>query len=177
MRIYDDFVLARAFDLALTETVLGGHENIRREHVLIGICSLEKFVAAAPLAIYHPDLVNRLVTEVQIIERGLAQFEASPTDLRRHVRTAMARGDYSHSARAVIHRSPECKAAFLQARKLAEEAGAPTLRCIHLLAAILGDVGPLLAEALDELGIEGGHLSRLLLAPDDGGAATHQFGE
>jgi len=146
--------LALAWRIAAIETAHARHPFIEKEHMLIGICSLEKvLVPGGPGEGIDSMVRDTLEEESEIVRDILGEFELDPTRLRRAVREALGKGTHRHTEQ-VIHRSEDCKAYFRRAEELAESTGEGEVRCLHLLAAIMEQPGELIPEVLANLGVE-----------------------
>jgi ATP-dependent Clp protease ATP-binding subunit ClpC len=135
----------RAWQMAAAEAGAASHPFLEPEHLLIGICSLEKLLAAPPdrLAL-PPEARAGLRQEAEAVARALQAVGLEPTALRREVRQSLGAGDAKYPDN-VVHRSPACKQVFANAALLA--AGQP-VTCLHLLTVILRAPGPALGGLL-----------------------------
>jgi len=141
-----------AWEYAAGEAAYGRHQFIEREHLLMGICSLEKVLAAEGQGQELDSRVAQaLQTESDAIRGILGAFKLEPKVMRRALREHIGTGDYQH-AESVIHRSEECKGFFRLAETLARAAGPDQVRCVHLLAAVLEKPGEAIAAVLTRLG-------------------------
>lgn len=143
-----------AWQIAAAEASHAKHQFIEKEHLLIGICSLEKLLMPGALEEeLDPDMEKALRMEADAVEDMLREFELNPTELRRAVRKALGKGTYRHTER-VIHRSEDCKSYFLRAEQLAGAAGAEEVCCVHLLCAIWERPGKLITSVLADFGVD-----------------------
>jgi len=136
-----------AWQIAAGEAGAAKHQYIEKEHMLIGICSLEKIVMLDAEAKLPQQTRQALQAESDDVENVLHGFELDSTQLRRQVREKLGRGDYEHTEK-IIHRSEACKKFFSRADKLATSG--EDISCLHLLAAILGEPGDVIEGILDE---------------------------
>jgi len=134
--------------MATGEAAAAGHQYIMREHLLMGICGLEKVLSPAGGVELDQRVRQTLQTERDSVEDVFGDTELNPRLLRRQVRKRLGQGTYRHTER-VVHRSEACKVIFQRADELAEDRERTSSH--HLLAAILeapGDtIGGILAEA------------------------------
>jgi len=137
-----------ALQLSAQEAAVAWSEFIEPQHILIGICSLEKILMQADDL--DPSARQSLQLEKDAIEEILRHFELDATDLRRSVRDELSEGGYEHTDK-IIHRSPACKQVFKRAIALAESA--ETVTCIHLLAAVLEQPNPLITSVIETEGV------------------------
>lgn len=141
-----------AWQLSAQETAVSEYLLIEPDHLLIGICSLEKIHPGAATG----DLVDSFSqkafqTEVAAIEEILGAFELDPTSLRRAVRRKLGKGDAARVEK-IVHRSPACKQVFQRAGELASTESPVT--CIHLLAALLEPPTAILSAVLKKAGVK-----------------------
>jgi len=139
------------WQLAAGEAAAAQHPFIESDHLLIGICSLEKVLHGAEDADLGAHSRESLQAEYNALEDILRGFELDSTQVRRCLRRKLGKG-ISQCTEKVIHRSPACKQVFESARALATAAGEMT--CIHLLAAILEQPGKGISSVLDEAGVK-----------------------
>ena len=144
-----------AWQIAAGEAAAAQHPFIEPDHLLIGICSLEKVLQGAGHAVLDVHSQGTLQAEYDAVEDILRGFEMDSTQLRRSLRQKLGKGN-SQCTEKVVHRSPACKQVFASARALATAAGEMT--CIHLLAAILEQPGKGISSVLDEAGVKIGDL-------------------
>ena len=137
-----------AWQLSAQEAAAARSEFIEPQHILIGICSLEKISMQADEL--DPSARQSLKLEQDDVEDILGDFELDTTDLRRSLREALGEGGHEHTEK-IIHRSPACKQVFKRAIALAKSA--ETLTCIHLLAAVLEQPDSVIASVLETAGV------------------------
>jgi ATP-dependent Clp protease ATP-binding subunit ClpC len=137
---------------------------IEKEHLLIGICSLEKaFVPGVLKEPLSPDVESSLRIEADAVDDMLRKFELDSTELRRAVRNALEKGNYQRTEE-VIHRSEDCKSYFLRAGELAESVGAEGIDCTKLLVAILERPGKLITDVIGYFGADAEALKQRIVA-------------
>ena len=140
---------SKAWDIAAEEAARSKGRFIEKEHLLIGVLSLEKALATA-----EGEASRAMKAENDALDNVL-EGVCSPAShtlsltLRRTVRKSLEVADRSQEAR-VIHRSENTKAVFRKAGELSYSKGEIT--CLHLLAAILENPGPVIESALAAVG-------------------------
>jgi ATP-dependent Clp protease ATP-binding subunit ClpC len=128
-----------ALKMAASEAVTSKHPYIEKEHLLIGITSLEKIMmfGQKEWGLSQQDR-QRLQSEHDALEKILREFQFNTAKMRRMVHATLVKGNYKHTDR-VIHRSEACKSIFNRAEKLVELT--PEVSCLHLFAALLEEPG------------------------------------
>ncbi len=149
-----------AWEIAAAEAARARHAFIEREHLVIGLCSLQKVLQYLNYTRVESLPVDVLREEADGIERMLAAVGITDASMRRGVRSRLRPGIAVHAER-VVHRSEECKGYFRRARELAEGEGDIAVR--HLLAAVLEDPGPIVSAVLAGAGVSPDQLRRELL--------------
>jgi ATP-dependent Clp protease ATP-binding subunit ClpC len=149
-----------AWQVAAGETVAGGHKFISRERLLIGICSLGKVLQSKGAAA-QPRARQALQAEGNAVGGALHVCSLDMTRLRRLVRQGIGRGNYDHTG-LVIHRDKECKAIFGRAEEMVPPGG--TVNCLHLLAALMEEPGPVIEQVLQRVGVRPAVLREQALA-------------
>jgi ATP-dependent Clp protease ATP-binding subunit ClpC len=135
-----------AWKLAVWEASAAKSRFIEKEHAVIGLLSLEKVAAGKPDDLkLNREQWNGVRAEWAALREVFSACSLNATALRRELRNAIGTGTHQHSEK-VIHRSAECKAFFQIAAALAGEA--EQVSALHLLAAIVGEPGELLAQLL-----------------------------
>jgi len=148
--------------IAAWEVGAARHQYIEKEHILIGICSLEKVVTLdVGETRLTPQTLQALEAVHDNIESLLGMFELDETRLRRQVREKLGQGNYEHIEK-IIHRSENCKKVFNRAHELATSGG--EISCFHLLAAILEEPGDVIGTIFDEEGVKPAELFQRALA-------------
>lgn len=154
-----------AWQIAAGEAAAAKHQFIEKEHILIGICSLEKLlILNAEESGLKPQERQAVQVEHDVIEDVLRGFELDSTRLRRLLRKRLGDGNYKHTEK-VIHRSEACKRIFIRADELAASTG--EISCLHLLAAILEKPGGVLSSVLAEAGVKSADLRERAIAYDE----------
>ena len=157
-----------AWQMADAEAGAAKHQYIEKEHLFIGILSLEKVVALGPeKAGLQTQGWQALQVEHGGVKDVLNWCALDGVHLRRYVRQGLRRGNYRHTEE-VIHRSEACKKVYNHAEELAPPGG--RISCLHLLAAILEDPGEIIDRTLAQAGVRPADLRAASLAR----AGTHQ---
>ena len=146
----------QAWQVAAGEAVAAGHEFIDPEHLLIGVCSLDKWLKSGVAA--EPQAREAALVERDAVAEALRGCGLDVVRLRRLVREKLGRGNHELAGR-VVHRSEECKAAFRRAEALVGPGRGVT--CLHLLAALMEDPGPIVGQALGDARVPPEHLRHL----------------
>jgi ATP-dependent Clp protease ATP-binding subunit ClpC len=157
-----------AWQVAAGETVAGGHRFIGREHFLIGVCSLDKLLRNNGVGI-QPQAHRALQAEGNAVADALRGCGLDATRLRRLARQRIGRGSYDHTG-LVIHRDEKCKATFGRAEELVQPGGIVT--CLHLLAALMEEPGPVACQVLQGVGVQPETLRERALAVAQRGPAA-----
>jgi ATP-dependent Clp protease ATP-binding subunit ClpC len=155
------FAAYAAWQLSAQEAATSKYPMIETEHLLIGVCSLEKIQMSGAGDDRDPLSKKTLQAETVGVEDVLGNFKLDPTSLRRSVRQKLGKGN-ALSAEKVIHRSPTCKQVFQRAGELA--GASEEITCIHLLGAILEQHSATISSVLEEAGVKPGALLGLALA-------------
>ena len=151
---------ALAWQIAALEAGAAHHQYIDKEHVLIGILSLEKKIKY-DLEKSGVEAAQEIQVEYRSLLDLLGGFGIDPAKLRRDIRQRMGKGNYRHIEKT-IHRSEACKKVFERANELATNS--KEITCLHFLAAILEEPGSIIVNALNLIGIEPSVLQALRVA-------------
>jgi ATP-dependent Clp protease ATP-binding subunit ClpC len=158
-----------AWNAAAAEAAALNHSFLEREHLFIGLCSLDKLVR------FHerrkdlePGELASLRLESEVLLDVFHAQAIAPQDLRRRVRQRMEPGP-SARADASIRRSRRTRNVFTQAEQLALPHHTTSL---HLLAALFDKPGTVIREALKEQRTEPDILRKKLIAQLMAGAAA-----
>ena len=143
-----------AWQAAASEAASGGHEFISRELILIGICSLDKWLRSDGAGC-QPQACEALLAECNAVAEAMHSCGLDATKLRRLVREKCGQGNYKPASR-VVHRDEGCKATFRRAEDLVGPGGDAT--CLHLLAALMGDPGHIVGQILEAAHVQPAHL-------------------
>lgn len=144
---------SKAWDIAAEAAARGKQRFIEKEHLLIGVLSLDKAMETA-----DPAEIKTLKAEydaIQNVLEGACSAQAPATVLRRALRKSLG-GEDRESDRKMMHRSEECKSIFRRAGALSYAKGEVT--SLHLLAAVLERQGPIIEAALGGMGIKAADL-------------------
>jgi ATP-dependent Clp protease ATP-binding subunit ClpC len=137
-----------AWKVAAAEAANARHPQIGNALLLVGLCSLEKLLAARDERALSPETAEAVRRESDRVEAALARAGLEPALLRRALRDRAGRGTFVHGDRPV-GRSGPCKETFYRAALLA---GGGEVTCLHLLAAVAQDPDPLVSKPLRDLG-------------------------
>lgn len=130
-----------AWELAAREAARAMHPYIDKEFLLIGLCSLEKWLAAQTQSRESTaEGAEDLQVQADALQQILRTVAITPTRLRHTLRAALGKGTHTHEKK-VVHRSEACRTVFQRAGALAEAAGAAEISCLHLLLAIFEQPG------------------------------------
>ena len=122
-----------SWKIAAWEAEKASHHYIEKEHILIGICSLDKILDFSKKGGANAEDLYNIENARANIEEILNCFELNPAVLRRQLRKELGKGDHKHPDK-IIHRSEECKKIFSYAEKIA---GQDQISCLDLLSAIM----------------------------------------
>ncbi len=136
-----------AWQIAGMEAGQSGHERIEPVHLLIGVCSLDKFLApeVLPRLKLSDEQTQAAKQECDVANALLRQSGGEPVSLRRQLRAGIKQGPRPDGAPGKISRSDTSRLVFGQAE--AQSSGSVLLT--HLLAAL----GVALRELLVPLGV------------------------
>jgi len=128
-----------ALKMAASEAVTSKQQYIEKEHLLIGIMSLDKIMmfGGGEWGLRKQDR-QILQDEHTALEEILREFQFNTGKMNRMMQATLVKGKHEHTDK-VIHRSKACKAIFNRAEQLVELA--PELTCLHLFSALLEDPG------------------------------------
>lgn len=136
-----------SWQLAAREAAAAKFQLIEKEHIFIGICSLEKVLSLGQEGSgLSPQDFAALQKEHDSLQTLTKKLNLDMTQLRRRMRQILGVGDYKHSEK-VIHRSDSCKKMFARACELPSPSEAVSV--LHLLAAIMEQPGDRILQALD----------------------------
>jgi ATP-dependent Clp protease ATP-binding subunit ClpC len=136
------------WQVAANEAVRSRHESIEREHMLIGLCESERITSLPDSASLIAGFGEHLAEE---LERLVAFFEKQGLDYAKvghKLRQFLDKGDSQRGESDSVHRSPNCRLAFDEASQLAETHSAEAFNCLHFVAALLGNPGARIAQAI-----------------------------
>jgi len=134
---------ALAWKIAMFEALQAGSELLEKEHLLIGLCSLEKVIRLEDLSRDLP-VAAGVLHERDALDFSLRKFSLDASKLRRGVRDTLPPGRRAGNVR-ILHRSPDCRKYFDRANEIA---GKNAVTSIHLLQSVLEDPGPKIIRVL-----------------------------
>jgi ATP-dependent Clp protease ATP-binding subunit ClpC len=150
---------SKAWDIAAEEASRSSARLIGKEHLLIGLLSLDKAMEEA-----DPEEIKPLKAELDAIRNvleGACDLPAPASAIRRSIRRSLEGGNKSADGR-IVHRDEECKSIFRRAGALSYSRG--EVSCLHLMAAVMERPGPIIEAALSGTGIEASGLQEPLEA-------------
>jgi hypothetical protein len=139
-----------AWKIAMFEALLTGSKFLEKEHLLIGLFSLEKVINLDDLTRNVP-IAQKILHERDILDLSLKKTHMDAAAFRRNVRRALPRGEKPANVK-IIHRSSDCRKYFDRAVILAN---GNEIACIHLLNAILENPGPRILNILEPITNDG----------------------
>src|ERR1035438_2473679 len=131
------------------KAVAGIQEFIEREHLFIGLAKAESLLAD----LESTDVRAKMGDPAALLEelRNLGDcFRRQNLDVekaRRRARYLAGKGEVQRTDQDAVHRSAECREAFVRAVEYAQE-GVKGLHCLHLLAGLLAQPGVRVAQAI-----------------------------
>lgn len=132
-----------AWKIAAFEALRAHSEFIEKEHLLIGLFSIEKVLSRDDFY-RNPKIAKVILEEKDALDFPLRQSGMDAMGFRRRVRHALPKG-YAPYGGAIIHRSSRCKECFRRAALLSN---GKEVTCIQVLNAILDDPGEILQEIM-----------------------------
>jgi ATP-dependent Clp protease ATP-binding subunit ClpC len=138
-----------AWQIAASEAAAARHQCIEKEHIFIGICSLEKVFSVEQIKEQLGASLKQLELEHSVLEKIIKGLALDMAEMRRAARKALGAGNYEHQEN-VVHRSPECKSCFSRGQEL----GKGELNAFFLLAAILENSGEIISDILKKFNVE-----------------------
>jgi len=134
------YALETVWQYAAEEAVAAGSDHIEPEHLLVGICSIEKLFSAG-LSSSHltPYSLASIRSEWQELLALLLDAKLTPSTLRRELRKTIAPGSIRPGTARTVSRSERSRAIFSRAEQTAAQAGSTLVGIIYLLAALLED--------------------------------------
>ena len=139
-----------AWKMAAFEALREQSEFIEKEHLLIGLYSLEKVLGIKDFA-RAAKAAQTVLEEKDALDFPLCNSGMDPVTLRRRIRQAIPRGVSRHESKT-IHRSRECKNIFSRAEQMAQ---GYDVTCIHLLSAILESPGQIILNVIENAPVVG----------------------
>ena len=153
-----------AWQIAAYEAAEANYHFIEKEHLFIGILSLEKVVAGGPdQSGLDQNAWQELKTENSVLNKVLGSFGIEQTRLRRIIRKKLGNGGYKHTEKT-IHRSETCKALFA---KVAAVSDSERITALNLAAAIAENPEDLLTKVFSEMRVDPRVLRTALLTPNE----------
>ncbi|MFA5008291.1 MAG: ATP-dependent Clp protease ATP-binding subunit [Candidatus Omnitrophota bacterium] len=147
-----------AWQIAASEAYAAKNQYIEKEHILIGICSLEKACTAEQIKQQLGAGLKQLEIEYFDLEKIAETFSLNMAQLRREIRNSLCAGSYEHQEK-VVHRSSECKNYFSRGQEL----GKGGLNSLYLMAAILENPGEIISNVFNKFNVNPQRLKDKLL--------------
>jgi ATP-dependent Clp protease ATP-binding subunit ClpA len=143
MNTSNNILIIASWEIAAQEAYKARQNLLNKEHLLIGICSLEKLQASLSKdKNVAPEFLLSLKNDIDSVEAEiLLFFRLDPRALRRNIRACLTHGSSTSPIDSLIHRDQECKNIFNRA---AELAGGKEITCVHLLNAIMENPGEII---------------------------------
>ena len=139
--------------IAALEADEAGHELIEKEHVMLGLCSLDKVLSSSSwMKSLEESDQNTVEMEAALVSQTFAKIGLDPVKCRRLLRNMM--GAKKTTSQQIIHRSAECKQYFQSAITEAIASGeTESVAAEHLLVAILAKPGATIGKAFQQMAI------------------------
>jgi hypothetical protein len=132
-----------AWKIARFEALRAGSRYLEKEHLFIGLCSLEKVLSVNDLVRHRP-VAQSVLYEKDTLDLALKKTRMDAATFRQKVRNTLPRGEGEKNAK-VIHRSPDCRTCFDLAAAHAKD---KEITCIYLLDSIFENPGPIILNVL-----------------------------
>ncbi len=150
---------AIARQIAAAEAANARHPFLEREHLIIGLCSLQKAVGFVRFVRTEVFPMEQIRKEAEEVENRLASLGITSATLRRGIRSRLRPGTVRSADRS-IHRSEACREIFRKAKEEADKEGFEETHVRHLLDVVLADPGPIVSAVLAGAGILPSSLKR-----------------
>ncbi len=143
---------AMAWDISVHEAVRAKSPQIEKEHLFIGLMSLDKAVALTPGELsVTGEAWAELKKEYAVLSSALAKRGLDMPSVRRALREKLTPGVFVHAGK-VVHRSVECKGYFAAAESIGLIAQASKITSADLACAVLDDPGRIISSVFGGLG-------------------------
>ena len=150
---------ALAWQIAASEAAAARHPNIEREHLLIGLCSLNKTLGFVRFVKTEGLPLDAVREEADRIEEALSAMGIASATLLRGVRSRLRPGR-ARPSEQTLHRSDPCRELFRKANEIAGREGREETGAGDLLTAVLSDPGAIISAALAGAGAITGDMRR-----------------
>ena len=138
-----------SWHLAAGEAYSLRHPLIEREHMLLGICGIERAILLNSDKDGMTETTRKeILIEHDAVDDALSALGLNSAGLGQKIREKLSRGSHAHPSKTVS-RSPGVKTAF---RRAVEDSPEGVANCLHLLSALLEEPGPFLTSLLGENG-------------------------
>ncbi len=138
-----------ALAIGASEAMAAGHPFIRKEHILIGICSLGKIPRMKNQLPFNEDSLRDLLDEYESVEGILRTVRLSGASFRRQLRLMLGTERSTYPG-GMIHRDSECKQVFARAQQICDDFSGNQTTSAHLFSAIMENPGPGIQKILDK---------------------------
>jgi adenylate cyclase len=144
-----------AWQVAASEAIRSGHKSIDPLHLLIGICSIDKYLEPSnPTQIAGKTVTAPSVrTEWQNIQNALDAARLEPAQLRRAARRRLGQAVAKTQSETKVSRSQASRLIFDRAEQLARDSSTTAIGLVPLFAALLDSDELALAELIAREGI------------------------
>ena len=150
-----------AYEYAQEEARKRSWQYVEKEHLFIGILSIEKAkILFTPARLGMDRHVSDDEAECNGIKELFGRFDIDAAALRRTLRGRLPRGAFHHSGDEILSQSEECGALNLRSAQI----GRGEINSFSVFAAILEDPGELIRSLLCEFIIEPRFLLKQTLA-------------
>lgn len=129
--------VSTAWQISAVETAKAGVQFIEREHILIGLLSIEKILSIDPSEFKDQDYIKTVSEEYLQFAPILKAVFFDITSTRRELRKFCPKEGFRH-IEEIVHRSQDCKQLFLEAASLSD---LQTITLSSLYSAILKSPG------------------------------------
>jgi adenylate cyclase len=144
-----------AWRVAADEAIRSGHKSIEPLHLLIGTCSVDKYLEAVfPQEIEGKTAASPSArTEWQVFQNALEASRLDPIQLRRAARQHLGQAVAKIKSETKVSRSQACRLIFEHAKQLARNSGTTAIGLNQLFGAILDSHEPAVAELIAREGV------------------------
>jgi adenylate cyclase len=141
-----------AWQVAASEAIRSGHNSIDPLHLVIGICSIEKYLDSnKPIPMAGKTVTTPSVrTEWQNILSALSAVRLDPVQLRRAARRRLGQSSAKAQSETKVSRSHASRLIFDRAEQIARDSATAAIGLIPLLTALLDSDDPALSELVSQ---------------------------
>lgn len=140
-----------AWELGSAEANVLKQKYFSEDELLIGICSIEKIslLIKQNQINFNQEYADDINTENNELNDFFSEVNIKPTTIRRSIRELKGEGE-STSEGIMLHRSDSCKSIFAEAENIAINMKSDTIRCIHILKAIINNPSDIIKTSFEE---------------------------